>query len=136
MRIQRRGVRVATRRTLIPMTIALLLGMSGWQAPVSAQSGPFLTVRPTHGPGGTPVRVKGYVLTGTCQSSPRITIAFTDAATQFTDLRTVSGGKINLVTKIPTGAALGTGVVSAWRDDGKAPFCHVSNVAHALFKVT
>jgi hypothetical protein len=74
-----------------------------------------ITTRPDSGPGGTEVRVRGFVSGGNCPQNRNVTLRFVDHAGMDTFLASVPGGSIDVTRNIPTGAALGAGEVRAFR---------------------
>jgi hypothetical protein len=96
------------------IAFAVLFGAAASAVPGTARSTATeaaIQIRPTSGPGGTVVAVRGD---GFSPNGCRITISFRDADLTFTelkDLKPASGFKTRV--RIPLGAAVGTGTVEA-----------------------
>jgi hypothetical protein len=108
----RRG---ALRRVIAPMAgaglLALLLIASGPAASAGSGNGSVkIHVQPTSGPPGTLIKVQGSGFGRICG----IGISFTDSAGTVTQLGSVSGKpSFHVRETIPSGAAIGSGTVSA-----------------------
>jgi hypothetical protein len=76
----------------------------------------YITARPVKGPGGTEVRVKGYVEhAGQNCGNTWIQFKFYDAHSTATEWGGVPAGNIDFIRNVPSGSALGAGRVVAIR---------------------
>ena len=99
----------------------------------------YITARPVKGPGGTEVRVKGYVEhAGSPCYYTLIHFIFYDGSFTGTDWGYVPAGNIDFIRNLPSGAALGAGEVDAYRKVFVNPIgcAYRQNPAQTPFKVT
>ena len=90
-------------RIIIPVTIALMCAVSGWQVPAGAATTTnSLQLRPVQGPPGTQVRVDGQINDLGC-----VAIWFVDSVGASWFWAAVPSGSIYLTRHVPAGAALG-----------------------------
>ncbi len=100
----------------------------------AAGSGDSIGLRPLRGPGGTEIKVTGYV---GYSCGGYLFIKFLDSAGSTSELGRVPVGAIHFIGNIPIGAPLGIGQVEAERLVPNPPFrCYGEVVATTPFKVT